>query len=208
MSRHRTSPPTPTIEHARRLFEKAGGTLRAGQARIAGVHPRTLAAMVEAGVLRRVSRGVYQLDDHESTSDPDLAVVAVKAPAGVVCLISALAFHGLTTQIPHRVDLALPPGARTPKLAHPPVQVYRFGGRSMTAGVEEHDLTGTTVRIFSPPKSVADCFKFRNKIGLDIAVEAMRMCLRERRATASEVMRYAEIDRVSRVMRPYIEATL
>jgi len=164
--------------------------------------------MVDAGVLVRISRGVYQLAEISPTSDPDLAVVAVKAPTAVVCLISALAFHGLTTQIPHRVDLALPPGARTPKLDHPPVQVYRFGGRSMTEGVEEHDLGGTTVRIFSPPKSVADCFKFRNKIGLDVAVEALRMCLRERRASAADIMRYAEIDRVTKVLRPYIEAVL
>lgn len=206
MSQRRISP-TP-IERARRLFERAGGTLRAGQTRGAGVHPRTLAEMVEAGMVRRISRGVYQLAHTDATTDPDLAIVAVKAPRGVVCLISALAFHGLTTQIPHHVDLALPPGARSPKLGHPPIQVYRFGGRSMTDGVEKHNLGGRSVRIFCPAKSVADCFKFRNKLGLDVAVEALRACLRERQANVAEIMRFAEIDRVTKVMRPYIEAVV
>lgn len=208
MSTRRTNRTVPPIEHAKRLFEEAGGTLRAGQARGAGVHPRTLAAMVEAGTLRRVSRGLYQLADGGSANDPDLAVVALKAPSAVVCLISALALHELTTQIPHRVDLALPPGSRAPKLAHPPIRVYRFGGRSMTEGIERHDLNGTTVRVFSPPKTVADCFRFRNKIGLDVAIEAVRDCLRQRRATPAEILRFAEIDRVSNVMRPYIEAVI
>lgn len=208
MSSDHANPAIPPLEHARRLFEEAGGTLRASQARAAGVHPRTLAAMVAAGILRRASRGLYQLADGGSATDPDLAVVALKAPSAVVCLMSALALHELTTQIPHRVDLALPPGARAPKLAHPPIEVYRFGGRSMTEGVESHDLNGPTIRVFSPPKTVADCFKFRNKIGLDVAIEAMRDCLRQRRATPAEILRFAEIDRVSKVMRPYIEAVV
>jgi predicted transcriptional regulator of viral defense system len=208
MARSRSSPATRPINHAKRLFEQAGGTLRAGQARAAGVHPRTLAAMVQEGVLERVSRGLYRLADAAPLSDPDLAVAAFKAPSAIVCLISALAFHELTTQIPHRVDLALPPGARTPKLDHPPIQVYRFSGRSMTEGVDVHEIGGTSVRIFSAPKTVADCFKFRNRIGADVAVEALRAYLRHRGSRVDDLLRFADIDRVRRVMTPYLEATL
>lgn len=208
MSRPRSSPPTPPIDHARRLFEEAGGTLRARQARAAGVHPRTLAAMVEEGVIERLSRGLYRLTDAPPVSEPDLVVAAIKAPAAVVCLISALDFHELTTQIPHRVDLALPPGARTPKLDHPPIRVYRFSGPSMTEGVEEHDIGGTPVRIFNAPKTVADCFKFRNRIGNDVAVEALRAYLRRRGSSVDDLLRFAGIDRVRRVLMPYLEATL
>ncbi len=164
--------------------------------------------MREAGLLIRVSRGVHQLVDSEGIGDPDLAVVAAKAPAAIVCLISALAFHGATTQIPHRVDLALAPGARTPKLDHPPIRVYRFGGASLTEGVEEHDIGGASVRIFSLPKTVADCFKFRNAIGTDVAIEGLQNCLRSRRFSMDDLLRFADIDRVRRVMAPYIEATL
>lgn len=208
MARPPSSSATPPFEHARRLFEEAGGTLRAGQARAAGVHPRTLAAMVQAGLMERVSRGLYRLADASPVSDPDLVVAAIKAPSAVVCLISALAFHELTTQIPHWVDLALPPGARTPKLNHPPIQVYRFSGRSMTEGVEEHDIGPTPVRVFSVPKTVADCFKFRNRIGTDIAVEALQAYLRRRGSNVDDLLRFADIDRVRRVMMPYLEATL
>jgi len=164
--------------------------------------------MRDMGVLVRVSRGVYQLVDTDPITDPDLAVVAVKAPAAVVCLISALAIHEATTQIPHRVDLALAPGARAPKLEHPPIRVYRFGGKSLTEGVEEHDIGGASVRLFSLPKTIADCFKFRNKVGTDVAVEALQNYLRSGRFRMDELLRFADIDRVRKVMMPYIEATL
>jgi len=208
MPKNRPNPITSPTERARRLFQTKGGTLRARDARAAGIHSRTLAAMREAGIIERVSRGLYQLTDAPPISDPDLVLAAIKAPTAVVCLISALAHHGMTTQIPHRVDLALAPGSRTPKLDHPPIQVYRFGGKSLTEGIEEHDISGTPVRIFSLPKTIADCFTFRNKIGLDVAIEAMQMYRRERRMDYSAIMRYAEIDRVAKVMRPYLEAVL
>jgi len=164
--------------------------------------------MREAGIIERVSRGIYQLADAPPISDPDLVVAAIKVPSAVVCLISALAFHELTTQIPHRVDLALAPGSRTPKLAHPPIQIYRFGGRSFTKGVEEHSISGTPVRIFSAPKTIADCFKFRNKVGTDVAVEALRTYLRRRGSNMDDLLRFADINRVRQIMMPYIEAIL
>lgn len=208
MPQNTSQPDPPAVARAATLFRESGGTVTASQARVAGIHPRTLAAMQEAGTLVRVSRGVYQLSDTTPLSDPDLAVVAVKTPSAVVCLISALAFHEATTQIPHWVDLALAPGARTPKLEHPPIRVYRFGGRSLTEGVEERDIGGIAVRVFSLPKTIADCFKFRNKIGTDVAIEALRNYLRSGKYRMDDLLRFADINRVRRVMMPYIEATL
>lgn len=200
--------PNTPVEKAARLFREAGGTLRTAGALRAGIHPRTLHAMRTAGDIDRVSRGIYRLTDTSLSSNPDLVVVAHKAPTAVVCLISALAFHGITTQIPHRVDIAVAPGARTPKLEHPPVRVYRFGGRSLTEGVEKHTIDGTVVSIFGAAKTVADCFKFRNQIGIDVAVEALRRHLRKRARSLDELLRFAEVDRVRKVMMPYIEAIL
>jgi len=208
MSRPGPSIPNKAAAKAARLFRETGGTLRAAAALRAGIHPRTLRAMLEAGVIDRVSRGLYRLTDASAFTNPDLVVVAHKTPTAVVCLISALAFHGITTHIPHKVDIAVAPGARAPKLEHPPVQVYRFGGKSLTEGVEKHTIDGTSVRIFGAAKTVADCFKFRNRVGIDVAVEALRTHLRTRGRSVDELIRFAEIDRVRNVMMPYIEAIL
>lgn len=196
------------LRTARRRFEKAGSTLRASAAIRAGIHPRTLYAMRDAGVIEAVGRGVYRLADAPPLSNPDLIVVAQKIPRAVVCLVSALAFHGLTTQIPHQVDLAIAPGSRTPGIDHPPIRVFRFGGRSLTSGVERHAVDGTPVRIYSAAKTVSDCFKFRNRIGTDIAVEALRSYLRRRGSTTDALLRFADINRVRGVMMPYLEAAL
>ena len=195
------------VDHALRIFRDAGGTLRAGQARARNVHPRTLSRMVDEGQLIRISRGVYQLPGSPG-GDPDLAVVALKVPTGVICLISALALHELTTQIPHAVHVALPHGTTPPKLSHPPIHYYRFSEASMAAGVEDREVSGTMIRVFDAPKSVADCFKFRNKIGVDIAVETLRTYLRRRGASVDALLRHADVNRVRSVMMPYIEAVL
>ena len=149
-----------------------GGILRTAQALRAGIHPGTLYAMRDSGALEVVSRGVYRLAGSSPLGNPDLVTVATRIPGGVVCLVSALAFHELTTQIPHEVHVALPRGTEEPRLAHPPIKTYRFTGGAFTEGVETHELDGVSVRIYSPEKTLADCFKFRNKIGLDTAVEA------------------------------------
>jgi predicted transcriptional regulator of viral defense system len=126
----------------------------------------------------------------------------------VICLISALAFHDLTTQIPHEVHVALPRGAEEPRLDHPPIATYRFSGKAFTEGVETHKLDGVPVRVYSPEKTLADCFKFRNKIGLDTVVEAVRLYHERRNVKVDDLMRYAAICRVSRIIRPYLEALL
>ncbi|MCP3905199.1 MAG: transcriptional regulator [Planctomycetes bacterium] len=195
-------------ENAERIFREHGGTLRTGEALKAGIHPRTLYALRDAGRVERLARGLYRLATAEPAVNPDLLTVAARIPKGVVCLVSALAFHQITTQIPHAVDLALPKGAWTPRLEHPPVRTYRFGGKAMSEGIETHDVSHVSVRIFSAEKTLADCFKFRHKIGLDIAIEALRMYWRRGRADLSAITRFAEIDRVTAVMRPYLEAML
>ena len=190
------------------IFKKHGGILRTTQALRAGIHPGTLYAMRDAEALEVVSRGVYRLADSSPLGNPDLVTVATRIPGGVICLISALAFHELTTQIPHAVHTALPRGAEEPRLDHPPIKTYRFTGEAFTEGVETHELDGVSVHIYSPEKTLADCFKFRNKVGLDTAVEAVRFYRERRRIKVDDLMRYADICRVKKIIRPYLEAIL
>lgn len=169
--------------------------------------PRTaLAKLVADGVLDRPSRGVYVLADAEVTEHHDLAQVGKRVPNGIVCLLSALRFHRLTTQAPHEVWLGIDRKARLPKIDHPPVRVVRFAGAGLTAGVENHTVEGVRVRVTSPARTVADCFAYRATVGLDVALEALRECLRERRATVDELYRAAQGRRMANVMRPYLEA--
>ena len=190
------------------IFRKRGGILRTAQAVRAGIHPSTLYAMRDSGVLERVSRGVYRLADSPPLGNPDLVTVATRIPNGVICLISALSFHDLTTQIPHEVHVALAAGAEEPRLDFPPIRTYRFVGESFSEGVETHDLDGIGVRVYCAEKTLADCFKFRNKIGHDVAVEALRFYSERRALKADELVRFASICRVRKVMQPYLEAIL
>ncbi|MBN1459789.1 MAG: type IV toxin-antitoxin system AbiEi family antitoxin domain-containing protein [Armatimonadetes bacterium] len=194
------------IDSAAEVFREHGGLLRTAEALRSGIHPRTLYAMRDSGLLERVSRGVYRLASSPPLSNPDLVAVATRVPKGVVCLISALSFHELTTQIPHQVHVALPSGANEPRLEHPPITTYRFGGDSFTAGVETHDVDGVRVHIYGPEKTLADCFKFRSRIGLDTAVEALHSYREGGRIRVDELIHYAAVCRVKNLMRPYLEA--
>jgi len=196
------------FDRAVTVFKKHGGILRTSQALQAGIHPSTLYAMRDDGTLDTVSRGVFRIADTEPMGNPDLVTVATRAQNGVICLISALAFHEITTQIPHEIHVALQRGAETPRLDYPPIKLYWFSDKAYGAGVETHELDGVSVRIYSPEKTLADCFKFRNKIGLDTAVEAARFYRERRSVNVDALMRYAAICRVEKVMRPYLEAIL
>jgi predicted transcriptional regulator of viral defense system len=196
------------FDRAVAVFRKHGGMLRTTQALGEGIHPSTLYTLRDAGTLEVVSRGVYRLADSEPMGNPDLVTVAIRVPNGVICLISALAFHEMTTQIPHAVHVSLRSGSTEPKLDHPPIKVYRFSGKAFAEGIEPHELDGVAVRIYSPEKTLADCFKFRNKVGLDTAVEAVRFYRERRSVNVDALMHYAEICRVEKVMRPYLEAIL
>lgn len=195
-------------QRALRAFRRRGGMLRTTEALKLGIHPRTLYAMHDSGDLVPVGRGRYRLAELPPLGNPDLVAVASGAPKGVICLVSALAFHGITTQVPHQVDLALPRPVKRPRLKYPPVRVFWFSRRAFTTGVEKHILDGVPVRVYCPAKTVADCFKYRNKIGLDIALEGLRLCWKEKKASVDELMKFGRICRVASIMRPYMEAML
>ncbi|MBE0418024.1 MAG: type IV toxin-antitoxin system AbiEi family antitoxin domain-containing protein [Coriobacteriia bacterium] len=201
-------PSDRSIEHARNALLAVGGIARTSYLLRAGVQPRTLYWMRDEAMLEQVSRGLYRLADLPALTSPDLATVAARIPKGVICLISALAFHEVTDEIPHRVDVALPPGSEEPRLDYPPIRTYRLSGRSYLDGIEEHVIDGVTVRVYSLAKTIADCFKFRNRIGTDVAVQALREALRGRRVRVEDLVRFARVDRVDNVMRPYLEAVL
>lgn len=192
----------------RRLCQSHHGTVRTSQLLAAGIHPRDVYALRDSGFLEQLARGLYRLAALPPLSNPDLVTVALKVPEGVVCLVSALAFHELTTQIPHEVSIAVSRGTETPRLPFPPIKVFWFSRPTMTEGVEMHTLDGVEVRVFSPEKTLADCFKYRNKIGMEIALEALRLYRRRRRMKVDLLLKYAAVCRIERVMRPYIEAVL
>jgi len=200
-------PSENAVRAAEEIFRAAGGTLRTREAASRGIHYSTLYGMRDAGLLEQLSRGVYRLAELPSPGKYDVVTVAERVPGAVLCLISALDFHDIGTQIPAWVSIAIGPKDWHPQFDYPPVRVYRMSGEALSAGMEEHSIDGTLVRVFSPAKTVADCFKFRNKVGLDVAVEALRETLRSRKATRGEIMHFAAIDRVTRIVRPYLEAT-
>ena len=194
------------IEEAIDIFKNQGGVLRMSEALDEGIYRRTLYHMLEEGYITKLERGVYKLVGEGSLSNPDLAIVATKIPKARVCLISALDFHDMTTEIPHSVHIALPRTSRDPSLDYPPLAVYRFSGKSLTEGVKEHEIDGIKVQVYNPAKTIADCFKFRNKIGKDIAIEALERGIREGKASYKDVLHYAEICRVKTVIKPYLES--
>lgn len=196
------------FDRAMAVFKQHGGILHTAKARRAGIHPDTLYTMRDSGTLEVVSRGVYRIAESSPLGNPDLVTVAARISNGVICLISALAFHELTTQIPHEVHVALPRGTEEPRLDYPPIKTYRFTGKSYSEGIQTHKLDGITVRVYSSEKTIADCFKFRNKIGLDTAIEAVRFYRERKRVKAAELMRCAAVCRVERIIRPYLEALL
>lgn len=171
-----------------------------------GVHRVHLQRLEKRGLIVRAGRGLYRLADAELSEYESFLQAAKLVPQGVLCLLSALNFHELTTQDPFEVWLALPRGAHRPRITEPPLRIHFFSGESYTEGIEEHTIEGVTLRVYSVAKTVADCFKFRNKIGLEVALEALRECRKARRATADEIWHYAEVCRVSKVMSPYLEA--
>lgn len=172
----------------------------------AGIHRQVLTRLVAAGQLERVSRGVYRLPNQSITEHHGLAVVAAAIPHGTITLLSALQFYQIGTQLPSQVWIALDRRARRPALRYPPLRIVRYSGAALTEGIETHRVEGQAVQIYSAAKTIADCFKYRNKIGLEVALEALREGWRARRFTLNELDRYARVCRVQRVMRPYIEA--
>ena len=185
---------------------KTSSILRTRDLEAHGIWRANLRDYVEQGVLTRVGRGLYTLVGVEAGENHSLAEIGKRVPQGTVCLLSALRFHGLTTQQPHETWLALDGRARSPKTDSLALRIVRFTGAALQEGREEHIIEGVPVKIYNLGKTVADCFKFRNKIGLDVALEALRETWRARRCGMSELMRYARVCRVANVMRPYLES--
>ncbi len=195
-----------SVGHILALVKKAG-VIRSRDLERAGVSRTQIRRLRERGVIERVGRGLYRNAGAAIDERNDLAEAARLVPGGIVCLLSALRFHGLTTQNPFEVWLAIDRKAWRPRPGHPPLRLIYLSGAALSEGVEEHDVQGVRVRVFSAAKTVADCFKFRNKIGTDVAVEALRDYRRVHPKGLEVVWRFAEIDRVRRVIRPYLEAT-
>jgi predicted transcriptional regulator of viral defense system len=195
----------PTAERLIDLV-RSSGLVRPCDLALLGIPRVSLTRAVRSGQLERVGRGLYGLPGREVSAHGSLAEVACRIPKGVVCLLSALRFHGLTTQAPFQVWLAIENKAIAPKLDYPPLRIIRFSGAAFTEGVEVHVVDGVAVRVTNVAKTVADCFKYRNKIGLDVALEALRGAWRGKRMTSDDIWRYAKVCRVANVMRPYLES--
>jgi predicted transcriptional regulator of viral defense system len=184
---------------------RLGGTARTRDVLAAGIHPRDLYAARDEGVLVEVERGLHRLADLPPV-DEDLLAVTMRMPRGVLCAVTALDVHGLTDEIPRAVHVALPRGVHPARLRHPPLEVYWLSERSFGVGVEEREVNGVRVRVTTPARSVADAFRFRSRVGHDVAIDALRRALRERAATPGEIDAMARVCRVQAVVRPYLEA--
>ena len=171
-----------------------------------GLHHESLRRLCKDGILVKTGRGLYELSGADVTENHSLALVGRRVPNAVVCLFSSLQFHDIGTQSPSKVWIAIDRKAAKPHVDYPPVRILRFTGPSLSEGIETHDIEGISVKIYNPAKTVADCFKYRNKIGLDVSLEALRECIRGHRCTNDELWHYAKVCRVANVMRPYLEA--
>jgi predicted transcriptional regulator of viral defense system len=195
----------PAERRIQSLFRRTA-TARSRDLVAAGLARSELSRMVAAGRLIRIARGLYAAPGYQSGEHAALVTVAKRAPGTLFCLLTALRFHDLTTQSPSEVWIAIDNKGHPPRLDYPPLRAVRFSGAALAAGVETHRVDGTPIRVTGVAKTVADCFKFRNKIGLDVALEALREARRAKKANADELWRFAKLDRVANVMRPYLEA--
>ena len=185
---------------------KRKGILRVKDLREVGIHPEYLRRLYKKGMLVRISRGLYVPVDAELSANAGLAQASRRVPRGVICLLSALRYHEIGTANPFEVWIALDQDVRRPQVEYPSLRIVRFSGKALTEGVGHYRIESVPVKVYNPAKTVADCFKFRNKIGLDVAIEALRDCLRSKKCTRAQLWQYAEICRVTKVMRPYLEA--
>ena len=199
---------TSTVEQALSIFRSNGGVLKTQRAIELGIHPRTLYALRDSQLVARLDRGLYRVSDAKPLSHPDLVTVSLKVPRGVICLVSALAFREMTTQIPHSVYIAIPANDQAPALRYPPLRLFWYASAAFSDGVDQVDMDGVTVRIYSAERTLADCFKYRNKIGIDVCVEALNLYQRRGKMKLDKLEHYAKVCRVDRVMRPYMEAIL
>jgi predicted transcriptional regulator of viral defense system len=198
-------PSTTDLDRTLKLARRRQG-VRTSELAEHGIHRQALSRLVAAGRLERVGRGLYRIPAGPVTEHHGLALASAAVPRGVICLLSALRFHGIGTQLPSQVWIAIDRRARQPASGYPPLKVVRFTGAALAEGVRTHRVEGQPIRVYGVAKTLADCFKYRNKIGLDVGLEALRDAWRSRRFTMDELEHYARICRVQRVMKPYLEA--
>jgi len=187
-------------------YVRRNGVIRASELAEKGIPSIYLTRLVREGRLERISRGLYRLPESDTTEHFTLMQAAKRVPHGVICLLSALSFHDISTQLPHQIWVAIERGKWEAGIRDLPLRLFEFSGKSFHEGIETHDIQGVTVNIYCPSKTIADCFKYRNKIGLEVALEALRECFRERKCTHANLRHYAKVCRVANVMRPYLEA--
>lgn len=199
----------PAHTHTQRVLELASqkGLIRASDLNAIDAPRVILSRMTATGLLEKLGRGLYRRPDHSISEHESLVAVATKSPQAVFCLLTALQFHELTTQLPRQLWVAMPRGSHTPRIDYPPIKMVQMTGDAYTSGIEEHHRDGVKLQVYGVAKTVADCFKHRNKIGLDVALEALKDARAQRKTTADELWKYAKICRVANVMRPYLEAT-
>ncbi|HEY4310853.1 MAG TPA: type IV toxin-antitoxin system AbiEi family antitoxin domain-containing protein [Pirellulales bacterium] len=206
MVRHNlTTGDGPKREQILKLARKKG-LLRPRDLEAVGIAREYLNKLHAEGILERPGRGLYRLANAKPGRFTQLAEVSKRAPHAVVCLISALDFHGLTTEIPHELWFAIPKKSRPPRIEYPPLRIVQYSEAAHRFGAEVHLIDGVEVKVYSPAKTVADCFKFRNQIGLDVALAALRDCWRLKKATSDELWKAARVCRMANVMRPYMES--
>jgi len=186
-------------------FKKHGGIARFSSITKAGFHPDTLRALEKEGKIEKIARGLYRMTHNTFGPYPDLVIASLQAPRGIACLISALSFHEVTNEIPKYVDIAIPAGARANKIKYPPVRFYRFSTKTWEAGIKVHHAQGHEIKVYNIEKTIADCFKFRNKIGIDVARDALKIAVTEKGAKPQDIIKYAKMCRVVRIIKPILE---
>lgn len=190
------------------FFQSHGGVARFSTVLKAGFHPDSLIALEKEGKVEKIARGLYRVANYTHGTHPDLVIASLQAPRGVICLLSALFFYDATSEIPKYVALAIPQGSHANRIKYPPIRFYRFASKAWKAGIEEHEIERHKIKVYSLAKTIADCFKFRNKIGMDVARDALKVAVTEKNITPKEIMKYAKICRVDSIIKPILEAMI
>lgn len=191
-----------------KFFKNKGGITRFSDILKAGFHPDSLISIEKEGKVEKLARGLYCLTDFVPSSHPDLVSASLQATRGVICLISALSFHEVTNEIPKYIDIAIVRGTHANRIKYPPVKFYQFSINTWKTGVEEHDIEGHKIKVYNLAKTIADCFKFRNKIGIDVAREAMKIAVQEKGEKPTEIIKFAKLCRVTTIIKPILETIL
>ena len=190
------------------FFKRNGGIVRFSEILEAGFHPDSLQILEKENRVEKISWGLYKLSDYEFGEHSDLVIASLQAPRGVICLLSALSFHEVTVEIPKYVDMAIPRGSHTYKIKYPPVRFYRFSSKTWEAGIEEYTIDGNKIKVYNLAKTIADCFKFRNKISINIARESLKVSVTEKKIKPLEIIKYAKLCRVDSIIKPILETII